>query len=102
MSFSFYIARRYTISRSKSTAVNIITRIAALGIVVSTAALFVILSVFSGLKDYSIAFTNTTDPDLKISASLGKSFTISPKQEQQLKAVKGIAAYSKTVEERVL
>ncbi|RZJ67711.1 MAG: ABC transporter permease [Flavobacterium sp.] len=102
MSFSFYIARRYTISRSKSTAVNIITRIAALGIVVSTAALFVILSVFSGLKDYSIAFTNTTDPDLKISAALGKSFTISPQQEQQLKAIKGVAAYSKTVEERVL
>ena len=102
MSFPFYIARRYTISRSKSTAVNIITAIATIGIIVSTAALFIILSVFSGLKDYSLSFTNTIDPDLKLTPSKGKSFIVSPKQEQELKAVKGIAAYSKIAEERVL
>jgi lipoprotein-releasing system permease protein len=102
LSFPFYIARRYTISRSKSTAVNIITRIAALGIVVSTTALFVILSVFSGLKDFSINFTNVTDPDLKITPKTGKSFFITPEQEQQLAKATGIASYSKVVEERVL
>jgi lipoprotein-releasing system permease protein len=102
LSFPFYIARRYTISRSKSTAVNIITGIAALGIVVSTTALFVILSVFSGLKDFSIQFTNATDPDLKATAGTGKSFIITPQQEQELKKIKGIAAFSKVAEERVL
>lgn len=102
MSFPFYIARRYTISRSKSTAVNIITAIATIGIIVSTAALFIILSVFSGLKDYSLSFTNTIDPDLKLTPSRGKSFFVNPTQEQDIKAVKGIAAYSKIAEERVL
>lgn len=102
MGFPFYIARRYTISRSKSTAVNIITRIAALGIVVSATALFVILSVFSGLKNFSLAFTNATDPDLKITALAGKSFIISPEQEKQLKSLNGIASYSRVIEERVL
>ncbi|MDV6169678.1 FtsX-like permease family protein [Flavobacterium sp. DG1-102-2] len=102
MSFALYIARRYTISRSKSTAINIITGIAATGIIVSTAALFVILSVFSGLKDYSLSFSNTTDPDLKLSTLKGKSFMMSSKQEQEIKQVKGIAVYSKVVEERVL
>lgn len=102
MSFPFYIARRYTISRSKSTAINIITGIAATGIVVSTAALFVILSVFSGLKDFSLSFTNTTDPDLKLTPIAGKSFMILPQQEQELKAIKGVAVYSKIAEERVL
>ena len=102
MSFPFYIARRYTISRSKSTAINIITGIAATGIVVSTAALFVILSVFSGLKDFSLSFTNTTDPDLKLTPAMGKSFMMMPNQEQELKAMKGIAVYSKIAEERVL
>jgi lipoprotein-releasing system permease protein len=82
--------------------VNIITRIAALGIVVSTTALFVILSVFSGLKDFSINFTNVTDPDLKITPKTGKSFFITPEQEQQLAKATGIASYSKVVEERVL
>lgn len=102
MSIALYIARRYTITRTRSTAINIITGIAATGIVVSTAALFVILSVFSGLKDYSLSFTNSTDPDLMLTPSAGKSFVVSPQQEQQLKALKGIAAYSRVAEERVL
>jgi lipoprotein-releasing system permease protein len=102
LSFPFYIARRYTISRSKSTAVNIITRIAALGIVVSTAALFIILSVFAGLKDFSLSFTNTIDPDLKLTAAKGKSFIITPQQQKEIKAINGIAVYSKIAEERVL
>ncbi|MEL1245245.1 FtsX-like permease family protein [Flavobacterium sp. DGU11] len=102
MGFPFYIARRYTISRSKSTAVNIITAIAAVAILASTAALFIILSAFSGLKDFSLSFTDTTDPDLKLSPIGGKTFIISPQQEQQLKALKGVAIYSKVAEERVL
>lgn len=102
MSFPFYIARRYTISRSKSNAVNIITRIATLGIVVSTAALFIILSVFSGLKDFSLGFTNAIDPDLKLLPATGKSFLITPEQEKELKTVKDVTAYSKVTEERVL
>jgi lipoprotein-releasing system permease protein len=102
LSFPFYIARRYTISRSKSTAVNIITRIASLGILVSTAALFVILSVFSGLRDFSLSFANSTDPDMKVSAAHGKWFTITPQQEKQLKASKNISVYSHVAEERVM
>ncbi|KGO91609.1 ABC transporter permease [Flavobacterium subsaxonicum] len=102
MSFPFYIARRYTISRSKSTAVNIITGIASLGIFVSTAALFIILSVFSGLRDFSLSFANTTDPDLKIGPKTGKSFLVTPNQEKQLKAIKDIAVYSPVAQERVM
>jgi lipoprotein-releasing system permease protein len=102
LSFPFYIARRYTISKSKSTAVNIITRIAALGIIVSATALFVILSVFSGLKSFSLSFTNATDPDIKITSTLGKSFLITPQQEEKIRNLKDIAKYSKVAEERVL
>jgi lipoprotein-releasing system permease protein len=102
VNFPLYIAGRYTISRSKSTAVNIITAISALGIIVSATALFVILSVFTGLKTFSLSFTNSTDPDLKVTATTGKSFFITPEQEKQLKADKNIAAYSEIAEERVL
>jgi lipoprotein-releasing system permease protein len=102
LNFSLYIARRYTISFSKSTAVNIITGIATLGILVSTAALFVILSVFTGLRDFSLSFATATDPDLKITAVAGKSFTLSPKQKEALDKVSGIAHYSAIAEERVL
>jgi len=65
-------------------------------------ALFVVLSVFSGLKVFSLSFANDIDPDLKISGTLGKSFLISPSQETQIKQIEGIASYSKIIEERVL
>ncbi len=102
MNFSFYIARRYLRSASKSTAINIINAIASLGIIAGALALFVVLSVFSGLKDFSLSFSNNFDPDLKITSTLGKSFTLTAAQQDQIKNITGIAAYSKTVEERVL
>ena len=65
-------------------------------------ALFVVLSVFSGLRDFSISFTNASDPDLKIFPNQGKHFLITPSQEQKLKQTKGLVSCSKVVEERVL
>ncbi len=102
MNFSLYIAKRYLFSRSKNNAINIITGIASTGIIVGTLALFVVLSVFSGLRDFSLSFSNTVDPDLKVNPLLGKSFFISPKQEKEIAAIDGVASYSKVVEERVL
>jgi len=65
-------------------------------------ALFVVLSVFSGLKDFSLSFSNDFDPDLKVTATKGKSFLISGQQQQKLLKIEGVAAQSKIIEERVL
>ena len=73
-----------------------------MGIIVGTMALFVVLSVFSGLKVFSLSFTNEIDPDLKITSTLGKSFLITPDQEKQIKETEGVASYTKIIEERVL
>ena len=73
-----------------------------MGIVVGTMALFVVLSVFSGLKVFSLSFTNEIDPDLKMTSTLGKSFFISEEQENQLKKIEGVVSYTKIIEERVL
>jgi len=102
LNFSLYIAKRYLFSKSKNNAINIITGIASVGIIVGTMALFVVLSVFSGLRDFSLSFTNTIDPDLKVTPIQGKSFFITSKQDNQIATIKGIASYSKVVEERVL
>ncbi len=101
MNLSLYIAKRYAISFSKNKAINIITGIASVGIIASTMALFIFLSVFSGLKEFTLNFANVTDPDFRLETANGKFFNISEKQEQQLKASKNIASYSKIVEERV-
>jgi lipoprotein-releasing system permease protein len=102
LNFPFYIAKRYLRSASKNNAINIINRIASLGIIVGAMALFIVLSVFSGLIDFSLSFSNTIDPDLKANPTLGKSFYITSAQEQKIKDIDGIAAYSKVIEERVL
>ena len=73
-----------------------------MGIIVGTMALFVVLSVFSGLKVFSLSFTNEIDPDLKMTSTYGKSFLISPQQEKELKEINGVACYTKIIEERVL
>ncbi|HOD09466.1 MAG TPA: ABC transporter permease [Flavobacterium sp.] len=102
MNFSLYIVKRYLFSKSKSSAINIITGIASVGIIVGTMALFVVLSVFSGLKDFSLSFSNTFDSDLKVNPITGKSFFISAEQDNQLKQINDIASFSKVAEERVL
>ncbi|WP_300978359.1 ABC transporter permease [Flavobacterium sp.] len=102
MNFPLYIAHRYLRSNSKNSAINIINRIASLGIIVGAMALFVVLSVFSGLKEFSLSFTNEIDPDLKATPTLGKSFFVTPQQNQDIKKIAGIASFSKIIEERVL
>lgn len=102
MNFPLYIAQRYIFSKSKNNAINIITRIASGGIIVGAMALFVVLSAFSGLREFSLSFSNDFDPDLKINPISGKSFTISPQQEAKIKEIAGVANFSKIIEERVL
>lgn len=100
MNFPLYIARRYLLSKSSNNAINIITLIATIGVIVSTIALFVVLSVFSGLKDFSLSFIKTSDPDLKITAVEGKSLRFNDSIEKAL-MLESIKAYSKVIEERV-
>jgi lipoprotein-releasing system permease protein len=102
LNFPFYIAKRYLKSANKNNAINIINGIASLGIIVSSMVLFVVLSIFSGLVNFSLSFSNDFDPDLKISSTLGKSYTISQQQEKEIKSVDGVASFSKIIEERVL
>ncbi|WP_369413838.1 ABC transporter permease [Abyssalbus ytuae] len=70
-------------------------------VVVGAAALFIVLSGFSGLKTFSLSFANTFDPDLKAVASTGKFYEITPDEESKLKDIDGIAVFSKEIEERV-
>ncbi|MFS4415515.1 FtsX-like permease family protein [Maribacter sp. 2307ULW6-5] len=101
MNFSLYIAKRYLRSKSSQNAVNIINFITFLVIVIGAAALFIVLSGFAGLKDFSLSFTTSFDPELKVVPAQGKFFTISPAQEQQLSGLGGVASFAKEIEEKV-
>ncbi len=80
---------------------NVINFITFLVIVIGSAALFIVLSGFAGLKTFSLSFTNAFDPELKAIPATGKFFSISPEQEQQLSEITGVAIFSKEIEERV-
>lgn len=102
MNFSLYIAKRYLFTKSGSNAINIMTFIAATGVVVTAAALFIVLSGFGGLKEFSLGFSSVVDPDLKVIANKGKSFSISQNEYDALNGIKGIVSTSKIIEERAI
>ncbi len=101
MNTSLYIAKRYLISKSTNSTINIITKIATIGVVIGTMALFIVLSVFSGLKSFNLFFMNTADPDIKITTTKGKYFLLT-EEISQILADNNIAEYSKIIEEHVL
>jgi len=101
VNFALYIAKRYLISKSSNNAINIITGIAGVGVVVGAMSLFIVLSGFSGLKDFSLQFSSVFDSDLKAFPETGKTFTISEEQEKQLSSLTEVHSFSKIIEERV-
>ncbi len=80
---------------------NIINLVTFSVIVIGSAALFIVLSGFAGLKTFSLSYTNSFDPDLKALPAIGKFFSISEQQEKELAALEGITSYSKELEDRV-
>jgi lipoprotein-releasing system permease protein len=101
LNLPLYIAKRYLFSKSSKNAINIISKIAISAAVVGSLALFIVLSGFSGLRGYSLQFTNVFDSDLKIYPANGKTFSLSKSSEEKLKKTEGIEAFSKIIEERV-
>jgi len=100
LNFPLYIAKRYLFSKSSNNTINIITLIATIGVIIGTLALFIVMSGFSGLREFSVGFLDTSDPDVKITSIKGKSFHFDNEIQQILDVQKGIASYSKVIEER--
>lgn len=101
MSFSYYIAKRYLFTKTSNNAINIITIIASFGVIVSSLALFIILSGFSGLRTFSYSLLDASDPDIKITSTKGKSFFINDTFKQILQNNTEVKIISNIIEERV-
>jgi len=78
------------------------TGIASGGVIIASAALLIVLSVFAGLKDFSLQFSSFVDPDLKLVPTQGKSFLFSEDDVTKLNSINGVASYSKIIEERII
>lgn len=77
------------------------TLIASGGVIIASAALLIVLSVFAGLKDFSLQYSSFVDPDLKLFPTEGKSFQWQEDDAQALQNINGISSYSEIIEERI-
>ena len=87
MNVSLYIAKRYLRSKSSNNAINIITIIALIGVILGAAALFIVLSGFAGLKDFTLQFSTVIDPDLKAASAIGKSYLLTEEEAARLNQI---------------
>jgi lipoprotein-releasing system permease protein len=102
LNLSFFIARRYLISKKSNNAINIISWISIIAIAITTGALIVILSAMNGLTGAVAGLYNTFEPDLKITAAKGKYFAADEAFLQKIKTINGIEAVSQTYSDKAL
>ena len=98
---AFYIATRYLLARKGSTAVTFITWLAALAMMVAVTAMFIIISVFSGLEDLNQDLISNLHSDITLKSNRGKTLPDIDKATKILSSNKDIAYYSKIIEEKV-
>ena len=96
-----YIAARYLLAKKGSTAVTFITWLAALAMMVAVTAMFIIISVFSGLEDLNRDLIANLHADITVKSNQGKTLPEIDKATKILSENKEIAHFSKVIEERV-
>ena len=99
--YSFKIALRYFFSKSSQTVINRINSFAFFMVVISTASLFLVLSAFEGLKDFSLSFSESFDPDYEIQPHTGKFFRVSDSLLKEIKTIPYVIAAAPQIQEKV-
>jgi lipoprotein-releasing system permease protein len=99
---NFLFAWRYFKAKKTTNAINVIAWISITAIVIGTAALILVLSVFNGFEDLVKSLYSSFYPDLKISPVSGKQITLTQEQLNKLRSVKGVRSVSLIAEEKAL
>jgi lipoprotein-releasing system permease protein len=102
LNFPLYIARRYLVSRKSHNIINIISGISIAGVLICTAALIIVLSVFGGFERLVISLFNAFNPDLEITLNEGKTFDSTMIPEDQLRKIPGVKYLVEVIEENAL
>jgi len=98
----FLFAWRYFKAKKSTNAINIIAWISITAIIIGTAALILVLSVFNGFEGLVKSLYSSFYADLKISPSSGKMMNVSEEQLKKLKGLAGIRNFSLIAEEKAL
>src|ERR1700748_1426826 len=99
---NFLFAWRYFRAKKSTNAINVIAWVSVAAIVVGSASLILVLSVFNGFEDLVKSLYTSFYPDLKVTAVRGKTLTLTAGQLEQLKAVPGVRAVSLVAEDQAV
>jgi len=102
MNLPLKIAWRYLVSRKGHQAVNIISIVAVCGVVVATAALICVLSVFNGFRGLIMGRLALLDPQVAITATTGKVINNADSVITVASAVPGVERAIPVVEDQAL
>ena len=90
MGLPLKIAWRYLVSKKGHQAVNIISIVAVCGVVVSTAALICVLSVFNGFRGLIMGRLAMLDPEIAVIATMGKTINDADSVIEVVSAIPGV------------
>ena len=102
MNLPFFIARRYLFSYKRHHAINIISRIAVVGVAVTTMALVCTLSVFNGFQELVASLFTSFDPELKVVPAQGKVIAADDPAVTAIRSYKDVAAATECLEGQAL
>ncbi len=102
MRTDFYIAKRYLFAKKSHHIINYISIISVVGVMLTTAALIIVLSVFNGFEKLVISLFNSFNPELVIEPSTGKNIHMSEFPLDQLQQIPGIKYVCPILEENAL
>ncbi len=94
---AFFVAWRYLFSKKEHNIINVISGISMIGIMVSTAALVVVLSVFNGMSDIIGGWFNALHADYEVTLREGKSFATDSFPLQQLSQLPDVKVVNEIV-----
>ena len=102
MKASSFLAYKYLFSKTKFNIVSIISTFSVLVLTIAYFAFFTILSVFSGLENYSLDFSKSFDPDIKIFSEKNDYFKLNSTDIAFLSENIGNKFFSKIISGNVL
>lgn len=102
MSPAVKIAWRYFRGKKSAQAINIISWISIGAIAVSSAAMIVLFSVFNGLEGTVKDMYSGFYPEIKVTVSKGKFFSLTDDQKSRIQHIPGVDAMSCCLEDMVL
>ncbi|MCI0921503.1 FtsX-like permease family protein [Sphingobacterium rhinopitheci] len=98
----FLFAYRYLFSKKSVNAINIISFISFIGVLVSSAALVIVLSFYNGMEQFILSMYSNFTPDLRIEPTEGKTFDAKTIVFENLKNNPEVKNYSESLEDKIL